>query len=296
MDNMKILVTGSEGFIGSHLVTLLREKGHMVRTLDIKGYPSPYHTVADIRNIEAIRPAFTGVEAVVHLAAIPGILVSVENPENTVSTNIYGTNNVIKLSEELGIDKFIYASSSSVYDDCAPGPYEETHPLLAKSPYSASKIANEHSAASSSLRATVGLRFFTVYGPNGRPDMAYSIFTKAISENRQITITGANTSRDFTHVTTVTNAISDLLELDIAGHSIFNIGNGEPATLFELATHIGNALLKPIRISYRELPAWSVSTTHGSTTALEQMVSLKKVSLKDGVANYVKWFSSVHFT
>lgn len=264
----------------------------MVTTLDIKGDPSPYHTVADIRNIEDISLAFWGVESVVHLAAIPGVKTSVENPELTFSSNVTGTRNVIRACEAQGVKTLIYASSSSVYDDSVAGPYKETHPIKPKSPYSASKIANEQDATASSIDATMGLRFFTVYGDNGRRDMAYSIFADAISEGSQIEITGANTTRDFTHVSTVANAIADLLAMGTSGHRIFNVCNGQPATLFALATHLGNAMLKPIRIKYSALPEWSASSTDGSSEEIEKLISLHKVHLVDGIAKYVKWHSS----
>lgn len=281
---MRIVVTGSRGFIGHHTVNHLRNAGHTVVEVDIVIDPK-----MDIRKTEVVE-YFRGADAVVHLAAIPGVQTSVDKPELTQSTNVNGTKNVISICETLGIRRLIYASSSSVYPDMDEKAVE-MGPIGPKSPYGATKVQNELDARASSIDVTMGLRFFTVYGREGRNDMAYAIFTNAIANDKLVTITGPNTSRDFTHIDTVTDVIGKLLEKNMPGHHVFNVCSGETHTLFHMATIIGNTLLKPLRIQYTELPKWSAASTHGDNSKLRELVEMKIVPFAEGIADYVKWYT-----
>ena len=302
-----VLITGGAGFIGSHLAKRLVAAGTRVGILDnfddfyspsikrqnIKGLPVELFVV-DIRNpVELQKAADRGWDAIVHLAALAGVRPSIENPRAYIETNVTGTLNVLEAARHAGINKVIFGSSSSVYGATGRGPFEETNPLPATlSPYAASKVAGEHlCSVYSHLHGIkcVCLRFFTVYGPGQRPDLAIHKFTRAILEGRAIPFQGDGSSRrDYTHVSDITGGIIAALGYKDVAFQVFNLGSGKTVTLCELV-----ALLEEItgrKAELNRLPSQPADMPEtwadiGKATSLLQYSP--KVEFASGLENFV---------
>lgn len=254
-----VLVTGGAGFIGSHLVALLVEKGVRVRVLDslVSGKKERVPAVADfvlgdIRDRVALEKAMKGMTHVVHLAAQVSVPASIEDPSYTHDVNVVGTENVLEAAHHAGVKRFVYASSAAVYGDHPELPKTEESPLQPKSPYAESKIANETNALASGL-STIGLRFFNVYGPGQKADHAYASviprFIKDAQEGRPLPLTGdGSATRDFVHTTDVARAIFAALESDTSG--VCNVASGTATKISDLIEIIRSVV--PIEI--QELP------------------------------------------
>ena len=249
----KVLITGGAGFIGSHLAKKLVSAGVQVGILDnfddfyspqakrqnIQGLKAKLFT-ADIRDPEAIKTAAAeGWDAIVHLAALAGVRPSIASPRAYIETNVTGTLNVLEAARAARIDQVVFGSSSSVYGASGKGPFKESSPLPATlSPYAATKVAGEQLCSVYShlhgMRCVV-LRFFTVYGPGQRPDLAISKFTRAILEDRPIPFHGDGSSRrDYTHVSDIVAGISSSMNYNGSAFEVFNLGSGKTTTLAEL--------------------------------------------------------------
>ena len=251
----KVIVTGGAGFIGSNAADALIEKGFEVHIIDnMSGgneaniNPKAIFHKADIRNIEEIKPIFTGATYVFHFAALPRVQFSIENPILTNEVNINGTQNVLIASQEAGVKRVIYSASSSAYGDQPIMPLVETMLPRPGSPYGMQKYVGEHICRIWSQIfgiETVCLRYFNVYGPRQSDEGAYALviarFLKQKRDGGKMTITGDGLqTRDFTHVRDVVRANVLAMESDKVGKGeVINIGAGNNKSVLEIAKLIG---------------------------------------------------------
>ncbi|MFS0688852.1 NAD-dependent epimerase [Sporosarcina sp. 179-K 8C2 HS] len=329
---MKILVTGSSGFIGYHLSEKLLSMGHEVIGFDdMNDYYETslkearlgkliphkrfkfYH--ADLVDRKKVQTAFSEneIDIVVNLAAQAGVRYSIENPYVYIDSNVVGFINVLEMCRQHKVKQLIYASSSSVYgaNTTLPFSVHDTvdHPL---SLYAATKKANElmaHTYSSLYNLPTTGLRFFTVYGPWGRPDMALFKFTKNIIEGKPIDIfNNGKMMRDFTYVDDIVESISRLLHkpatpnsdwsgenpdpgTSYAPYKVYNIGNNSPVNLMDFISAIEEKLGKVAVKNFMPLQEGDVPATYANVDDLFQEISFKpKTSIKDGVDKFVDWY------
>ncbi len=320
-----ILVTGAAGFIGFHVAKRLLAMGKAVIGVD---HFSPYYDVALKKarwNALERRPGtFTGLrldladavtveklfrdhhpEWVIHLAAQPGVRRALTEPMPYATENLVAFLNILEGCRHAGVRHLVYASSSSVYGLNTKLPFAESdradHPA---SLYAATKRANELMAHSYShlfgLPAT-GLRFFTVYGPWGRPDMAVYRFTDAIANGRRIEVAnGGKVWRDFTYVDDIVEGVVRVLGLppemtDGAPHAVYNIGNDRPEELNSLIALIEKALRRKTQRIDMPLPPGDVLETRADISALRQAVGFApETSLEEGVSRFVAWYRQYH--
>ena len=338
----KILVTGAAGFIGYHLCRKLLNSGFEIIGFDnINNYYDPnlknnrlnelkkiskekkvrfqfikgeLANKKDLRNIfNSNRNPNTKISLVIHLAAQAGVRYSIENPNAYVDSNLVGFNNIIEESRINKIDHFIYASSSSVYGGNKNLPFRETdsvdHPI---SLYAATKKSNElvaHTYSHLFNLPTTGLRFFTVYGPWGRPDMALFKFTKLILENKPIRVFNhGKMIRDFTYIDDVIESIFLLLDKpptadrlfdyenplpnkSWAPYKIFNIGNSNPTKLTEYIEAIEKNLGKKAQIIFEEIQPGDVEATFAETRSLEKFINYRpNTSIDKGIRKFINWY------
>jgi UDP-glucuronate 4-epimerase len=316
----EVLITGSAGFIGFHLARRLLDQGYRVVGLDnlndyysvslkedrnaiLAGYPAYRFVKADL----ADRPAVTAVfaehefETVFHLAAQAGVRYSLERPEVYISSNIDGTLNVLEAARAAPVKPhLLMASSSSVYGLSTEYPLREDDP--ADRPvalYGATKRANELMGHAYShlfgLRVTM-LRFFTVYGPWGRPDMALFKFVKAILAGEEIPLyNGGDMIRDFTYIDDIVAGIVGLEKSRLDGrhplYDVFNIGCANPRTLMEFVRAIESELGKPARTSLLPFQAGDIYKTFADVSKLHAICGyVPATGIEAGIANFVKWF------
>jgi UDP-glucuronate 4-epimerase len=315
---MKYLVTGAAGFIGMNVCQRLLECGHEVIGLDnlnsyyittLKHYRlaqlSPYENFRfvkmDLADREAIAQLF-GEEKfhrVIHLAAQAGVRYSIESPFDYVDSNLVGMMTVLEGCRHNDIEHLVYASSSSVYGTNAKVPFSESdmvdHPV---SLYAATKKANElmaHSYSHLYSIPTTGLRFFTVYGPGGRPDMAPWLFTEAILGDKPIKVFNhGQMVRDFTYIDDIVEGvvrIQDVIPKSTAPYSIYNIGNNQPIQLSEFIEAIESACGKTAQKIHMGMQPGDVPKTYADTTQLEKVVGYKPaMSIQKGMMNFVAWY------
>lgn len=295
---MKYLVTGGAGFIGSHLVATLIEAGHEVIIVDnfLTGkrenlHPQAKLFEADIRNLEAIKPAFVGVDGVFHTAALPRVQVSIQNPIETNEVNINGTLNVILAAKEAKVKRLVYSASSSAYGDSVSLPLVETMKPNPKSPYGLQKYVGEEYAKLAALfynLETVSLRYFNVFGPRMADDGAYctviAIFLRQRAAGEPLTIYGdGSVTRDFTHVRDVVRAnILAMTGEKVGKGEVINIGAGENHSVQEVAEMIGG------EISYLEPRVEPHDTLADNTLAKELLGWQPQVNFKDGIEELKK--------
>lgn len=308
------LVTGGAGFIGSHLVDRLLERGDAVVCVDdfndayapvekranVAGHlrHSGYRLIeADIRERERMIALVSELRpiAIVHLAARAGVLPSVRAPELYAQTNILGTLNMLEAAHTAGVRRVVFGSSSSVYGLNAMAPFREDHPLLLPaSPYAATKIAGEalcHSHAHLHELQIVSLRFFTVYGPRQRPDLAIRKFTERLLRGESIEIYGGGrSSRDYTHVSDIVAGTLAALDYEQPGHTLFNLGNSTPLGLREMLRAIEVAVGRAARIEWLpEQPGDMPMTCADITRASQQLGYAPRVEFEDGLRDFVGW-------
>jgi len=334
---MTVLITGAAGFIGFHLSTRLLERGTPVLAFDnVNPYYDPALKRARLKQLQATSErtgtSFKLIEAnledraaveaafaqhkpnkVVNLAAQAGVRYSIENPAAYIQSNLVGFGHILEGCRHHGIEHLVYASSSSVYGGNTNLPFSEhqgvDHPV---SLYAASKKANELMAHTYShlygLPAT-GLRFFTVYGPWGRPDMALFLFTRAMLAGEPIQVfNNGQMVRDFTYVDDIIESLVRLLDKPAAPdpafnsaqpdpatswapHRIFNIGNSNPTPLMVYIEAIENALGITAIKEFLPLQPGDVPATAADTSALEAWTGFKpNTPVKDGVARFVAWY------
>jgi UDP-glucuronate 4-epimerase len=319
---MRVLVTGCAGFIGMHCALRLLGRGDEVLGADNL---SPYYDVelkearlrqlqagrgfrferADLADAAACERLFelARPERVLHLAAQPGVRYSFENPASYIQSNLVAFANVLEACRRHAPAHLVYASSSSVYGANAKLPWSETdnvdHPI---SLYAATKKANELMAHVYShlhgLPAT-GLRYFTVYGPWGRPDMSPMLFARAILEGKPIQVFNhGDMKRDFTYIDDAVEATLRVLDLAPAGqppHRVLNVGNHQPVALLEYIALLENALRKKAIKEMKPMQPGDVPATYADTRALKEATGYAPgTPLEAGLARFAEWFRAYH--
>jgi len=322
---MKILVTGAAGFIGMHVSHALLLRGDNVVGIDnLNDYYSPALKQARLRQLEvsprfefhqidiADSPAISvlfasqGFDAVVHLAAQAGVRYSLQNPHAYTQSNLVGFTNMLEACRHHPVKHLVYASSSSVYGGNTKVPFNEDdnvdHPV---SYYAATKKANElmaHSYSNLYRIAATGLRFFTVYGPWGRPDMAMWLFTEAILQGRPIKVFNhGKLQRDFTYIDDIVEGVVRVLDqppansADRVPHRVFNIGNHVPVELETFIPTLEQSLGREAIRHYLDMQPGDVLATYADTGKLQQTVGFQPdTALADGVARFVAWYHDYH--
>ena len=311
----KIVITGGAGFIGSHIAESCAKDGHEVVMIDnLDDYYSPElkkknieyvlksgnasFVHGDVTNLNFLRTVIDrDVEYVFHEAAQAGVRISVENPFKPNKINVLGTLNVLQASLEVDVERVINASSSSVYGKVEYLPFDERHPTQPVSPYGVSKLAAEHY-----WRvfyevygiSTVSLRYFTVYGPRMRPDLAISIFTRMMLVNEPITIFGdGNHTRDFTYIEDVDNVNMKLLDTNKADGEVMNIGSGNRISVNDLAKNLKEILESSSEIKYDEVQKGDAKHTLADVGLAKRLVGYEpSVSIEEGLKRFVVWFQA----
>ena len=311
---MKVLVTGGAGFIGSHTVEQLLAQNHEVSIID--NFNDYYDPAIKWENIRAVRDRITvyqedlrdpkavdetfakgQFDAIIHLAARAGVRPSIEQPELYIDTNIKGTFYLLEACKRHGVKKFVYASSSSVYGVNKKVPFAEEDPILQTiSPYAMTKMAGEQMCSNYSALdgiRTVCLRFFTVYGPRQRPDLAISKFTKLILEDQPIDRYGkGNTARDYTFISDIVAGIIGALNYNEGPLcSIFNLGGSQTITLNELISSIENSLGKKAQINEMPEQPGDVPLTSADVSKAKALLNFNPTTHVDtGIPQFVAWF------
>ena len=313
---MKILITGSVGFIGYHLCKSLLEEGFQVFGVDnLNNYYSQNLKLdrlkllrsnkdfsfekVDITNIQSISSVFEKFKPnkVVNLAAQAGVRYSIQNPHAYIESNILGFVNLIELSVQNDVEGFIYASSSSVYGSTNKTPFSEKDKTdMPVSLYGASKKSNELIAtAYHNLYGlkTTGLRYFTVYGPWGRPDMAYFIFTKKILANKTISVfNSGEMRRDFTFIDDIIFGTKSAIEKNY-NCEIFNLGNSKTEELMNLINIIEHELSKKANIKFQPMQVGDVPETYADISKSREKLNYNpKTSIKEGIPHFINWYKN----
>lgn len=316
----KVLVTGAAGFIGSHLSRALLKQGYQVFGLDnlndyydvqlkkdrLKWFddePNFQFVQLDLADREGMANLFTEhhFDVVVNLAAQAGVRYSIDHPHAYADSNLVGFLNVLEGCRAQKVKHLLYASSSSVYGENKKIPFavedRVDHPI---SLYAATKKSNElmaHAYAHLYGISMTGLRFFTVYGPWGRPDMAYFSFTKAISEGKAIDVyNNGKMQRDFTYIDDVVEAVTRLVaRVPDSSYKIYNIGNHSPETLMDFIESIEHALGKEAEKNYLPMQAGDVPATYADVEDLMKDVGFKpETPMQQGIQNFVDWYKSYY--
>ena len=316
---MRILVTGAAGFIGSNTSALLANHGHEVFGIDsVTDYYSTELKLGRVKhfldknNIEFRNQDLVDEEelsklilhfkpeAIVHLAAQPGVRLHVSQYGKYVDSNLVAFSNTLRKVLEFEVPNFIYASSSSVYGDDSQVPYSENEKnLRPKSFYGATKLANEVLAkgiVSSSSRIR-GLRFFTVYGPWGRPDMAYFKIADALKFGKEFTLYGDGTVlRDFTYIADTTKSIvglvEDLTKNPAGTNDIINVGGGKPHSMLELIKEMESITGATLRLRITDAAEGDVKLTIADTLKQNELLGFApETTLRDGLQIFLDWHS-----
>ena len=313
---MNFLVTGGAGFIGSHVCERLLESGHAVWAFDdLNAFYDPRIKQRNLRDIQALarpfqfvqgditdRPALDGLfrrvkfDQVIHLAARAGVRPSLEEPALYQRVNVEGTVNVLEAARLNGVRKIIIASSSSVYGVNSKVPFAESDPIFcAISPYAASKLACEalgHVYHHLYGLDIVMLRFFTVYGPRQRPDLAIHKFARLISAGRPIPVFGdGSAARDYTYITDILDGVIACTQKEF-GFDIFNLGESQTVRLDRLVTLLEGALGKQAVIDRQPTQPGDVPITCADVSkARAQLGYSPRVKIEQGIPLFVDWFT-----
>lgn len=297
---MKALVTGGAGFIGSNLTDELIKKGYEVTILDnlttgLRENLNPAAKLfeADIRNLRAIRPAFVGIDYVFHLAALPRVQLSIDDPLTSNDININGTLNVLIAARDAKVKKLIYSASSSAYGNQETMPLTENLLPAPISPYAVQKYVGEHYTRNFFVLyglPTVSLRYFNVYGPRlalaGGYVTVISVFLQALRDGKKLTITGDGTqTRDFTYVGDIVRAnIMAAESANVGQGEMMNIGGGHNYSVNDIADKIGGEK------EYIALRIEPHDTLADILQAKELIGWQPQVNMDEGLANTIKWF------
>lgn len=311
----RALVTGGVGFIGYHVTRALLARGDDVVVVDDFSdapYPraSKRRNEADLRaefarvrvieacvtDRSALGPLFAGRDCVVHLGGLAGVRASFADPARYSRVNVEGTAVVQEMAREAGIERFVFASSSSVYGNATPLPAREDSPaVVPESPYAATKRSAELVASALARRAPrmacAALRFFTVYGPRQRPEMAITSFVSAALAQHPITLFGdGSMRRDFTHVDDIVRGVLAALDRAPAGFRAYNLGSGAPIDLLTLIRSIGEAVGTDLRVERGSVPLGDVEATFADITrAREELGWAPRIRLVEGLPTVVAW-------
>ena len=323
----KILITGVAGFIGYHLADKLLSKNYQIIGIDnLNDYYDPilkqdrlnnlkkfsnfeFHKIDFIQNNE-LTSIFNNNQfnQVIHLGAQAGVRYSITNPQFYIDTNITGFLNILENCNNYNVENIIYASSSSIYGDNKDLPFSENDKTEKQiSMYGVSKKTNElmaHTYSNLYGLKTIGLRFFTVYGPWGRPDMAYYTFTKAIIENKNIDLfnKGSHT-RSFTYISDIVEPIYRLIKINennqniLSNNDILNIGGAEPVKLLRFIDIIEDYLGKKANIKLKPMQQGDIQDTNADITKLEKITDYKpQVDIEEGIKRFIDWYRAYHQT
>jgi UDP-glucuronate 4-epimerase len=332
---MRILITGTAGFIGYHLTKALLYANHEIVAIDsINDYYDTKLKFDRLEDLGIVNPVYTEThlstkfnnlnfvygnleneqlvdqlfvkykpEIVINLAAQAGVRYSITNPDVYVTANIVGFFNILNACKKYQVNKMIYASSSSIYGDQTITPFTED--MIVDKPislYAATKKANELMAHTYSHLYginTVGLRFFTVYGPYGRPDMAYFSFANSIMSGKEIEVFNeGNLSRDFTYIDDIVNGIMTIIdklnsENSFEKYEIFNIGNSNPIKLMDFISTLETALNRKANLKFKPMQLGDVHDTYASVEKLKQKTNYSpSTTLAEGIQKFVVWYKS----
>jgi UDP-glucuronate 4-epimerase len=333
---MKILITGAAGFIGFHLSKKLLDQSYQIIGIDnLNDYYDPslkqsrleilgkynnfnFHKV-DLKDKIAVDNIFETCKPthIINLAAQAGVRYSIENPYAYVDSNLVGFMNILEACRNYPVEHLLYASSSSVYGGNKVAPFSTNHNVdHPVSLYAATKKSNELMAHTYSHLygiPTTGLRFFTVYGPYGRPDMAYFSFTKDILEGRPIKVFNhGKMERDFTYIDDIVEGVIKLIDRipvakedwdesrddlseSFAPYKIYNIGNNSPVPLMRFINALEAALGKEAEKIYMDMQPGDVLRTYADVTDLERDIGFKpSTSIEDGIKRFVDWYKEFY--
>lgn len=316
----RLLVTGAAGFIGSHLVEAALAAGHEVVGVDnfdpaydralkernlaaAVEHPRFRFHEADVRDRAAMTALLDAGTVVIHLAARAGVRPSFEQLTDYIDINVNGTAAVARAALDAGVSRMVFASSSSVYGASTPLPFREDAPAIAPvSPYAASKRAGEllldALGAATGLRVAA-LRFFSVYGPRQRPDLALHTFCRQLAQGEPVTLFGDGSAvRDYTCVADVVRAVlaaADWTATAPAGVTAFNVCGAAPVSLRTLVTTLAGALGVTPDIRFAPLPAGDVLATAGDPARARTVLGHEpRTNFSEGVAAFVAWFEEAH--
>lgn len=314
--DMNVLVTGGAGFIGSHIGERLLERGHTVTALDVL---DPYYDLGlkernierchdaggdryefiegSITNDELVRDVVSSrdIEFIYHQAAQAGVRTSVENPKKPHEINTTGLLNLLLAADEYGVERVVNASSSSVYGEVEYLPYDEDHQNVPQSPYGVTKLTAEHYCRVWNEVydvPTVSLRYFTVYGPRMRPNMAITNFTSRCLNGEPPVIYGdGKQTRDFTYIDDIVDANLSLLETNAADGEVINVGSTGTITIEALATHIVDETGAPVDLEYDDAKEADARHTHADVSKATDLLGYEPtVDIRDGVSQFVDWY------
>jgi UDP-glucuronate 4-epimerase len=314
-----VLVTGAAGFIGSHVVEHLLAEGHRVVGLD--NFDPFYSPAEKRRNLSAAvrHDGFRLIEAscqdlatvtaglederfdvIVHLAAKAGVRPSIEDPQGYAVSNVMGTQAMLELARRKSVHRFVFGSSSSVYGNTATVPFVETDPAAEPvSPYAATKRAGEllcHTYAHLFGMSILALRFFTVYGPRQRPDLAIRKFTDLISRRQPVLMFGdGTTERDYTWIDDIVDGVVAAIRhtRTRSGYDVVNLGGSRTTSLARLIDLIGKALDRPPEVQRLPDQPGDVRRTWADVRKAGELLGYRpKVPVEDGIPRFVEWFKS----
>lgn len=312
-----ILVTGGAGFIGGHLAESFVRDGHDVvvldslepfydtdikrRTIDVAREAADngdgtYELVeGDVRDAGLVADLVADAEFVFHQAAQAGVRASVTNPRRVDDINVEGTLNVLDAARDSPVERVVFASSSSVYGKPRYLPYDEEHPTTPVSPYGVSKLAAE-----SYIRVygdlydipTVALRYFTVYGPRMRPNMAISNFvSRCMNDEPPVVYGDGSQTRDFTYIDDIVRANAKLLETDAADGEVMNIGSTDNVDIQTLAKVIRDEIAPGLDIEYGERQAGDAEHTHADVSKAADVLGYEPTEdIRNGVGKFIDWY------
>ena len=309
---MNVLVTGGAGFIGSHTVEALLRRGHRVTVVDdFNDFYDPSVkrrnamvfrgqaelVEADIRDTARLKDVFARgrFETVIHLAARAGVRPSLAQPQLYTEVNVLGTQHLLELARTFGVRKFIFASSSSVYGVNQKLPFSENDPIFKPiSPYAATKLAGEglcHVYHHLYGLDMVCLRFFTVYGPRQRPDLAICKFTRAITDGKPIELFGdGSAQRDYTYIDDILQGIMACVERTL-GFELINLGESQTTPLRDLVALIERAVGRKAVIQTLPLQPGDVPVTFADISKARRLLGYNpQVKIEDGIPRFVEWF------
>lgn len=313
---MHILITGGAGFIGSHLAEKLIQEKHQVTIID--NFDPFYDPIIKRKNIESLigNPNFNllevnicdneklnqlfpkDIDAIVHLAAKAGVRPSISDPISYQETNVVGTQNLLELSRKNNTKSFIFASSSSVYGVNKKVPWKESDRVLEPiSPYASTKVSSEllgHVYSHLYGIRFLALRFFTVYGPRQRPDLAIHKFFRMILNNEPLTMYGdGSTYRDYTYVDDIVDGICQAIKYEESNYEVINIGNSDTISLADLIYEIELVVDKKANKEVMPEQPGDVPKTYADITKAKELLGYNpSTDIKQGLQKFYEWYSS----
>jgi len=312
----RALITGGAGFIGSHLAQNLLESSWDVTIVDnfdpfyskatklanilAERKSSRFHLIeADIRDYESLRQQAGGsYDVIVHLAAKAGVRPSILKPDEYLETNVKGTQNMLNFARHFGVKQFVFASSSSVYGVNKRVPWSESDQvLLPISPYAGTKVSGElmgHVYAHLFDMRFVALRFFTVYGPRQRPDLAIHKFARTMLEGSPIPVFGDGSSRrDYTYIDDIIRGVVAAMHYDRTPYEVINLGNSRTVSLMEMIATLEDALGKRAELLYEPEQPGDVPVTYANVSKAKELLGYEPIVPFDtGIRNFVAWLRS----